>query len=130
MWNIGTSPQEYALLMEAGFVYRYARRFQEAREIFQSILAVQPFNEMGEIALGGVSFDEGNFDDAITHCSNAILLNPKSAMAYTQLGEAQLFKGDADGARLSLRKAIDADPRGVAARALLKLIDARLVTKR
>src|SRR5215831_15553237 len=88
--------EEYALLMEAGFLYRYARRFQEAREIFQSVRTLQPLNEMAEVALGGVSFDEGNFDDAITHCLNALEVNPKSTLAHTQLAEAQLFKGSID----------------------------------
>jgi Flp pilus assembly protein TadD len=121
-----TSFEEYALLMEAGFLYRYARRFQEAREIFQSVRAVEPHNAMVEIALGGVSFDEGHLDDAVTHCLKAIALNPKNALAYTQLAEAQLLKRDMSRARFSLQRALELDSTGTSAtvaRALLKLAD-------
>ena len=111
-WNMDLSQHEYAILMEAGFMYRYARRFQEAREIFESVRALQPLNEMAEIALGGVSFDEDNFDDAVAHCLKAISLNPNSARAYAQLGEVQLFKSATDLARLNLQKAVQLDSVG------------------
>src|SRR6516165_8914835 len=110
--NRAVPTNQCALLMEAGFVYRYARRLQEAREIFQTVLALQPLSELGEIGLAGVSFDEGRFDDAIVHCSNAIKLNPKSVLAHTQLAEAELLKGNVGAARRSIQRAIHLDSIG------------------
>ena|SRR6516225_3818221 len=125
-WDIQTSPQELALLMEAGFVYRYARRFEQARETFQGVLALLPQNEI-EIALAGVSFDEGQYESAMEHSMRAILMNPRSALAYAQLGEIQIFQHKKHSARTSLRKAIELDPAGhdgTLARTLLILPDA------
>jgi tetratricopeptide (TPR) repeat protein len=125
-WDIQTSPQELALLMEAGFVYRYARRFEQARETFQGVLALLPQNEI-EIALAGVSFDEGQYESAMEHSMRAILMNPRSALAYAQLGEIQIFQHKKHSARTSLRKAIELDPAGhdgTLARTLLILLDA------
>ena len=125
-WDIQTSPQELALLMEAGFVYRYARRFEQARETFQGVLALRPQNEIAEIALAGVSFDEGDYEGAIEHTMRAILINRRSALAYAQLGEIQIFQHKKHSARTSLRKAMELDPAGhdgSLARTLLIVLD-------
>ena len=124
-WDIQTSPQELALLMEAGFVYRYARRFEQAGETFQGVLALLPQNEI-EIALAGVSFDEGQYESAMEHSMRAILMNPRSALAYAQLGEIQIFQHKKHSARTSLRKAMELDPAGhdgSLARTLLIVLD-------
>jgi len=124
--NVQTSPQELALLMEAGFVYRYARRFEQAGETFQGVLVLQPRNELAEIALAGVSFDKGEYEEAIEHTMRAILINRRSALAYAQLGEIQIFQHNKLSARTSLRKAIELDPAGhdgALARNLLRLLD-------
>jgi tetratricopeptide (TPR) repeat protein len=125
-WQISPSAQEIALLLEAGFVYRYASRFEEAREIFQGVRALQPESELPEVALAGLSFDEQKFDDAIAHNQAAIQLNPQSALAHAQLAEVQIFQRGTETARANIRKALELDPTGKSAdfaRSLLKLID-------
>src|SRR4051794_23536605 len=111
-WNIQVAAEEIGLLMEAGFIYRYARKFEEARDVFRGIRALRPASEVPEVALGGVSFDEGNITAAIAHYKKAIQIEPKSAYAYAHLGEAQAFANDKEGARRSLRRAQELDPRG------------------
>ena len=109
-WDVLGSPEEIALLMEAGFIYRYSKRFHEAREIFRGVRALRPRNEVPEIALGTVSFEEGDFRNAIRHYTKAIGINPRSAYAYAHLGEAQLFRKDEENARISLKRALELDP--------------------
>ena len=111
-WDALASPEEIALLMEAGFIYRYSKRFQEAREVFLGVRALRPRNEVPEIALGTVSFEEGDFGNAIRHYTRAIEINPRSAYAYAHLGEAQLFRKDQESARISLNRALELDPNG------------------
>lgn len=111
-WDGLASLEEIALLMEAGFIYRYARRFHEAREVFRGVRALLPRNEVPEIALGTVSFEEGDFSNAIRHYTKAIEINPRSAYAYAHLGEAQLFRKDEENARTSLKRALELDPKG------------------
>jgi Flp pilus assembly protein TadD len=109
-WDALASPEEIALLMEAGFIYRYVRRFHEAREVFRGVQALRPRNEIPEIALGTVSFEEGDFSNAIGHYTKAIEINPRSAYAYAHLGEAQLLRKDEENARISLKRALELDP--------------------
>jgi tetratricopeptide (TPR) repeat protein len=125
-WDIQVTAEEVGLLMEAGFIYRYARKFDEARDIFRGIRALRPASEVPEVALGGISFDEGNFKEAILHYKKAIQIDPKSAYAYAHLGEAQAFANNKEDARRSLRSARELDPRGEHgnfARGLLTLLD-------
>jgi tetratricopeptide (TPR) repeat protein len=125
-WDIRASSEELALLMEAGFVYRYCRNFREARDVFEGVRALRPESEVPEIALGTVSFEAGDFEDAIRHYQRAIKINARSAYAYAHLGEAQLFRNDAANAYVSLQRALELDPEGEfghLARSLLAFLD-------
>ena len=125
-WNITLSTEELALIMEAGLIYRYAGKFIQAREVFEGVRSLRPQSELPHIALGMVEFEQAHFKDAIRHYQKAISMNPRSAYAYAQLGEAQLFHQDKQSARASLATAIELDPRSEAAnlaRALLLLTE-------
>jgi tetratricopeptide (TPR) repeat protein len=125
-WDIWATAEEIVLLMEAGFIYRYSGKFEEARDIFRGVRALRPASEVPEVALGGVSFDEGNFKDAINHYRKALQIDSNSAYAYVHLGEAQAFAKDKENARLSLRRAQELDPRGEhgkLARGLLRFVE-------
>src|SRR5438309_2279326 len=41
-WDVVASHDELALLMEAGLIYRDAKKFQEAREVFGGVRALVP----------------------------------------------------------------------------------------
>jgi Flp pilus assembly protein TadD len=125
-WNVTPTRDEAALLMEAGFIYRESRRFSEAREVFTGVRALQPSNEVPEVALGTIAFHEGNHDAARRHYQKALEMNPKSAYALAHLGETEIFAKNKDAARLHLKKAVELDPRGSIgklARGLLTLAD-------
>ena len=125
-WNVTPARDETALLMEAGFIYREARRFNEAREVFSGVRALQPSNEAPEVALGTIAFHEGNHDAARRHYRKALEINPKSAYAFAHLGETEIFAKNLQAARQHLKKALELDPRGSfgkLARGLLTLAD-------
>lgn len=103
------------LMLEAGCVYRYAQRFREARDIFQGVRALLPTSEVADLALAGVSLDEGKLDEAEAHCRRALELNRASAAAYVQLAEIQLLQKDGAGARQSLQQSMEISPNGPAA---------------
>lgn len=116
--------REIALMLEAGYVFRYAGRYREAREVFQAVRTLLPHQEIAELALAGVSVDEGKFDEAVSQCRRALDLNRASAAAYTQLAEIQLLQRDGVGARQNLQRALDMQPNGPTAelaKALMKL---------
>jgi tetratricopeptide (TPR) repeat protein len=115
---------EVKLMLEAGCVYRYARRFREARDIFQGVRVLLPTREVADLALAGVSMDEGKLDEAEAHCRRALELNRASAAAYAQLAEIQLLQNNSASARQSLQRSLEISPNGptaALARTLLKL---------
>jgi tetratricopeptide (TPR) repeat protein len=111
-WTVSPSKEEITLLMEAGFIWRNAKKFAEAREIFEGVRALLPQNDVPEVALGTVFFYQADFDTAITHYEKALAKNPRSAFAYAHLGEAYLFKLQKETALTHLQKAIELDGRG------------------
>jgi len=115
---------EIRLMLEAGCVCRYARRFREARDIFQGVRALIPTQEVADLALASVSLDEGKLEEAEAHCRRALEVNRASAAAYAQLAEIQLLQNSAASARLSLHKSLELSPNGpsaAVAKTLLKL---------
>lgn len=114
---------EVRLMLEAGCVYRYARRFREARDIFQGLRALVPTREAADLALAGISVDEGKLEEAEAHCRRALEVNRTSAAAYAQLAEIQLLQ-NSPGARQNLQRSLELSPNGPSAtlaKTLLKL---------
>ncbi len=125
-WSVAPSKEELAFLVEAGIIYREAKNFQAAREVFTGVRELCPKHELPEILLGTVDFQQGKFDDAEAHYRKALELNPRSAFAYAHLGEAFLFRKDKDAARTHLKTALKLDPLGdfgKMARRLMELAD-------
>jgi tetratricopeptide (TPR) repeat protein len=125
-WNIQPSREEIAFLMEAGVIYRDAKRYREAEEIFRGVRALMPRSEVPEVALGTVQFGLGEVKKAIGHYEKALKLNADSAFAHAQLGEAHTFCKDHTLAKQHLNEAIRLDPRGEAgahARTMLELLN-------
>jgi tetratricopeptide (TPR) repeat protein len=115
---------EVRLMLEAGCVYRYARRFREARAIFQGVRALIPTREVADLALAGVALDEGKLEEAEAHCRRALEMNRASAAAYAQLAEIQLQQNNTASARQSLQRSLEISPNGPSAnlaKTLLKL---------
>lgn len=111
-WNVQTSHEEIAFLMEAGLICRDARRFQQAVEIFIGVRSLLPKSEIPEVALGTVRFAEGDLDKAVRHYQTALKINPNSAYAHVHLGEALAFGRRQEDARTHFKRAVELDPRG------------------
>ncbi len=125
-WNVQPSLEELQTLMEAGFILRDAKRFDDARVVFQGVKALAPSSTEAEVALGAVAFHEGDFETAKKHYQRAIEANPRDAWAYAHLGEAELFSMRKEDAVRSLNKAVELDAKGSQgkmARKLLQLAD-------
>jgi tetratricopeptide (TPR) repeat protein len=116
---------EVALMLEAGYVLRYAHRYNEAREIFYATRALLPRNEVSDLALAGVFLDEGKYEEAMAHCQRALNLNSSSAPTYIQLAEIHLSQGDYTRAKRNLQRARELAPKGPIAeltKAFMKLV--------
>jgi tetratricopeptide (TPR) repeat protein len=125
-WNIHPSQDEIQALMEAGFILRDAKRFDDARIVFQGVKALVPSSTEVEVALGAVAFHEGDFATAKKHYERAVAQNPRDAWAYAHLGEVELFSMRKEAAVSHLKKAVELDEKGAygkMARRLLQLAD-------
>lgn len=115
-WNVRTNRDEVALLMEAGFILTEARRFDEAKEVFTGVRALQPANDVAEVALGRIAFHTGDHEQARKHYRRALEIDPQSAFALVHLGEVEIFAKNQEAGRQHLKKAMEIDPRGSNAR--------------
>ena len=119
------SQDEIDFLMEAGFIYRDAGKYQEARDVFRGVMALRPNSEIPQVAIGTTLFVEGKLDEAIDAYRGALERQPESAYAYVHLGEALFMKKEFDEARKKLQRAIELDPEGAfgeMARSILEVI--------
>jgi tetratricopeptide (TPR) repeat protein len=111
-WNIAPGRQEIALLMEAGFILRDMKKFEEARQVFTAVHVLMPSSEVPEVAAATVTFQEGRFDAAIEEYNRILLDHPRSAWAHAQLAEAYIFNRNIAAAEPHLKQAISLDRRG------------------
>jgi len=110
--GVEASQEEIIFLMEAGFIYRDAGKYQEARDVFRGVTALRPDSEIPQVAIGTTFFVEGKLDEAITAHQAALEKHPESAYAYAHLGEALFMKKEFDTAREKLSRAVELDPEG------------------
>ena len=125
-WNITASREDIALLLEAGFIYRDMKRFEEARQVFAGVRALLPASDVPEVALGTVSFCEGNFAEAAAQYRKVLDRNPNNAWAHAHLAEAYIFDLKKEQARPHIERALKLDGRGPCgdlARSLLQFAD-------
>ena len=109
-WTVAPSHEELAFLVEAGIIYRDAKNFQGARDVFTGVKELFPQYDFPEVFLGTVDFQEGHFEAAEAHYRKALEMNPRSAFAYAHLGEASLFRKDKETALKHLKDGPQARP--------------------
>lgn len=106
------SQEEIDFLMESGFIYRDAGKYQEARDVFEGVSLLRPNSEIPQVAIGTILFVEGRLDESVEAYKAALIKRPESAYAYAHLGEAYFMKKEFDKARDALLRAIELDPEG------------------
>lgn len=120
--------EDVIVMLEAGYIYMAMKRFKEARLMFEGISELAPKHDVPMVGLANVYFAQGKYLEAIRTLKGALKDNPNSAFAYAHLGEAQMFHGKRDEARISLEKASELEPKpdgkaGEFARSLIHLLD-------
>jgi adenylate cyclase len=79
-------------------------RFDEAIELYQEALAVDPLNLSAHSSIGIMYRKTGRFDDAIAIFNKQVELRPQYHWAYFNLGKTYLFKGDEAQALVAVEK--------------------------
>jgi len=88
-----------------------AGRLEEARVIFEGLVAGNPKDSASRAALGTVYQKLGRTEEAIAEYSAALEHDPKNAVALANRGELRLRAADRAGFT-DLANAVDADPDG------------------
>jgi Flp pilus assembly protein TadD len=101
-------------------------RYEEARTLFEGLVAGNPKDAACQAALGTVYQKLGRTEDAMAAYSLALQHDPLNAIALSNRGELKLKAGEADGVS-DLGRAVEADPQGTTAagrraRALLQAL--------
>ena len=114
------------MILEAGFALRYARRLDEAADIFTGVMALLPESDLPQVALGTVELERGKFAEAQAACEEVLQRDPESLYARVHRAEALLFQRRRSEAETELNSIIAADPASPhsrTARALLEAAD-------
>jgi DNA-binding winged helix-turn-helix (wHTH) protein/Tfp pilus assembly protein PilF len=100
-----TGEWEFKRIVPADVAYRKADHYAH------EALRRDPHSGEAMTTLGKVALDrENDLDRAERMLRAAIALRPDHAPAYEFLGVARLYRGDAEGARASLRRSTELDP--------------------
>jgi predicted Zn-dependent protease len=122
--QVKPSDEELRVILEAGFALRYARRLDEAAEIFQGVVALLPEADVPRVALGTVELERGKFADAQAACEEALRHNPGSLYAKVHRAEALLFQLRRSEAETELNAIIATDPESPHSRTAQALLEA------
>jgi tetratricopeptide (TPR) repeat protein len=103
-----TPDARFELLLTSGLVALRAGRFVEARTALELARRADPFREY--LATGALSFlaeSAGYPEEALAYIEEAFLANPVDPWVLYQRGRILLGNGDAAGAEVSFRAALD-----------------------
>lgn len=107
----GLTFAEAKAIAQIGCDLAAAGRLDEARIVFEGLVAMNPKDSAAHAALGTVYQKLGRIADAVTEYSTSIGGDPKNPVALANRGELRLKAGDRQGFT-DLAQAVDADPLG------------------
>ncbi len=105
------SPQNLEVQQYLGQLYFQQRKFDKARESFQSILKVEPKNIDARLYIGLIYDEQGLRKEAIKEFKNILEIEPDSADALNALGYIYAEEGtNLDEAQMLINKALEQFP--------------------
>ncbi|MBK7858289.1 MAG: tetratricopeptide repeat protein [Archangiaceae bacterium] len=107
----GMTFEEAKAIASIGCDLAAAGRLDDARVVFEGLVAGNPKDSAARAALGTVYQKLGRTDDAITEYTLALDTDQQNPVALANRGELRLKAGDRAGLK-DLTKAVEADPYG------------------
>lgn len=104
------APGDYALLRNAADLYETLGRTEEAKAIYERIVAEEPLHWINHYWYGGFLYREGNLKAAAVSLERARELAPDAHAPVTLLGFCRLASGDLDQARQEFERALALSP--------------------
>lgn len=103
----GYSDDELFAIAHTGYFFLMQGKNDEARTLFEGLVAIDPRNDYYYRALGVIFHKLGDAERAIKQFSYAIQVNPKAAAAWVNRAEVYVSLGRSLEASNDLRKALD-----------------------
>ena len=112
MQKVQADPKDVASLQALADLYYQASDFKNSGLFLEKVLAIDPNNMTGLLALGAVEFNLGDPAAAEKDWRAALVIDPKNVEAHYDLGFMYLSKNPADvaNAKLEWGKVIEIDP--------------------
>lgn len=107
---LGVSPQRLLQMAAEGHELWKQGRRQDARQMFQALVAVDDSLYYGHAGLGLAAMQEEDFTAAHKHLSRALELEPADASVAVNLGEVLLRLGQLPEAVAMMETAVKLDP--------------------
>jgi aspartyl/asparaginyl beta-hydroxylase (cupin superfamily) len=101
-------------------------REEQARELFEALLALDEDEPIARNFLGADALRRGDPRSAVAHFESAARREPNEPAHWVNLATAQRALGDSDGERAALRKVLDLDQRDLLALIRLAELHERL----
>ncbi len=129
----GMTFEEAKAIAQVGCDLAGAGRYEEARVLFEGLVAGNPKDAASRAALGTVYQKLGRLQEALTEYGEALERDPANPVALVNRGELNLLQGNRQGFT-DLANAVESDPNGETsagrrARALVKAIALAAVEK-
>lgn len=103
----GYSDDELYAIAHTGYFFLMQGKNNEARTLFEGLVAIDPKNDYYYRALGVIFHKLGDAERAIKQFSYAIQVSPKTASSYVNRAEVYLSLGRSADAANDLRKALE-----------------------
>jgi len=100
-----TVAEAFALALQ----YHQAGKLNQAEQLYQQILRVDPRHADSHHLLGVLAYQRGQYPPAITSIRQALTLNPWAAVYHANLGVAQEASGQMEAALASFQQALRLD---------------------
>jgi tetratricopeptide (TPR) repeat protein len=123
---VGLSKDELYVIAQQAYQLLHSGKLEEARDIYQGLVAADPYDSVFHCHLGSVQLRLGNSEEALKEFDLALQYNLANVDALMGRGEIRLSQGNLKEAVGDLRKAIELDPEGK--RASTKRAQAALIS--
>lgn len=106
----GLNKDQVDAMAVLGFQLYDQGRNDEARAIFEGLIALDSRSYFGYAGLGALALAEEKLDEADTNLRKAIELKPEDPTVHANLGEVLLRQGKFEEAAAEFDKALELDP--------------------
>ena len=108
--SLGITEEEIMEMGRVGAVFYEQGNIENALQIFEGLVELQPDNGNAHAALGAVLTLRKDDQKATRHLEKAIELEPNQIAPYVNLGEVYVRQQKLEQALMVMKKAIELDP--------------------